>query len=175
VTLTSVVDEEKIGMDRIVCWMWASVATGLLAFGCGGSDGSNTAGGTDVTVVGTITLPADATGTCAMVAVDDDTTGANSSARRTDGSYLLSYELVSSTTLTFAFDQVPTGNYYVWGFVDTDGSSSDPNGDCEMMGGPASGDHFGYYPTGLLEPSAPNVTVPHADGLTYEFTLGVFP
>jgi len=130
--------------------------------------------GTNTTVSGTITLPTDAKGRCAMIAVDDDTTGANGSARRGDGTYLLSYQVVTGSSISFAIDRVPAGTYYLWAYVDTDSSSSDPSGGCEIMGAPSSGDFLGYFDTGIAEPAAPNVTVPHAGG-SFDFTLGVYP
>ena len=110
-----------------------------------------------------------------MVAVDDDTTGSNSSARRPDGSYLLSYHLVSGTTQDFSIDNVPAGTYFLWAFVDTDSSSSDPTGTCELTGGPGSGDFLGYFDTGLQPPATANVTAPAAPGQKFDFTVGVFP
>ena len=131
--------------------------------------------GTSSTVMGTITLPGDATGRCVLIAVDDDTTGANNTPRRLDGTYLLAAQVVNGTTITYAIPNVPAGNYFVWAFVDTDSSSSDPTGTCEPMGGPESGDYLGYYQTGLGAPGMANVTIPQAQGTTHDFSLGVFP
>lgn len=160
-------------------WRWLACAmVAASTLGCGSdSDGGGSGGPayTDTTVAGTVTLPSDASGTCAMVAVDDDTSGSNASARRPDGSYLLSYHHVSGQTLSFSFDSVPTGSYFIWAYVDADMSASDPSGNCEVSGAPTSGDHFGYYDTGVREPTAPNVTVPHADGQTFDFALGMVP
>ena len=163
----------------------------ILCDGCSGSGGDTgshpSAGGdggitvdagaprTSTRVTGRITLPAAVTNRCAMVAVDSDTTGANGSARRGDGSYLLAYVLVNGATLDFDFADVPAGTYYLWGFVDTNASSSSPGTDCEMTGGPNSGDDLGYFDTGLAPPGGTNVTVPHDEGRTFPFTLGVFP
>jgi hypothetical protein len=109
-----------------------------------------------------------------MVALDDDTTGSNGSARRDDGSYLLAYQVVAGRSVTFSFETVPAGEYFLWAFVDTDSSASSPPGDCEMQGGPNSGDHLGYFGTGLSAPGKPNVVVP-GSAAAYDFELGVFP
>ncbi len=145
---------------------------------CGGDDGDpNTGGAASVEslVSGSVTLPADASGTCAMIALDDDASGSNSVARRADGSYLASFEMISGSSIGFSFGDAPVGSYYLWAYIDVDSSASDPTGDCEITGAPTSGDHFGYYDTGLSEPSSANVRVPHAEGSSFDFQLGVVP
>ena len=109
-----------------------------------------------------------------MVALDDDTTGSNGTARRGDGSYLLSYQLVAGPSVTFSFESVPAGEYFLWAFVDADSSASKPPQDCEIQGPPNSGDHLGYFGTGISEPATPNVRVP-GSASAYDFELGVFP
>lgn len=129
----------------------------------------------ETTVAGTITLPADATGRCLMVALDNDTTGSNGVARRTDGGEALSYQMVTGASAAFSLDRVPAGTYFLWGYVDVDRSVSNPPASCELTGGPNRGDHLGYFATGLIPPGAPNVTVPHAAAARFDFALGVFP
>lgn len=40
---------------------------------------------------------------------------------------------------------------------------------------PTPGDQFGYYDTGLSEPSTANVRVPHTQGSSFDFQLGMIP
>ncbi len=153
---------------------------GLLA-ACGGdrgggdsdpADGGPNAAGS---VSGTIALPEDVTEVCAMVALDTDVTGANGTAEREDGSPIVLLTLVSGASLDFTLSDVPPGAYFLWGYVDTDASVSQPPGDCEIAGGPASGDFLGWYDAGLAEPAAANVEIPHAAEAAFDFPLGVFP
>jgi len=165
--------------------VWFMAALGALALSCGSdaapasvvdSGGADAdVGTTGTSVAGTVTLPAAITGRCVMIAIDDDTTGSNGSARRADGSYLLTYMVVTGTSVSFSFDRVPAGSYFLWAFVDADASSSKPPSDCEITGGPGSGDHLGYYGTGLTPPAGANVSVPAAGGAKFDFKLGVFP
>ena len=157
---------------------------GLLGASCGGGDGEGGAvdlggdgGGAsgDTAVTGTISLPSDATNRCAMVALDFDTTGSNGVAEGAQGSELALFPLVAGTTVEFAFDAVPAGTYFLWGYVDADASASDPQGNCEIQAGPNGGDHLGYFDTGLGRPGSANVQVPHARGMTFDFQLGVLP
>jgi hypothetical protein len=144
----------------------------------GTDGGSGLDAGTDPggsTVAGTITLPSDASGRCAMVAVDTDTTGSNGPALGADGAPLVVALLVEGASVPFSIDDVPAGSYFLWGYVDADASATSPPADCEVMGGPNSGDLLGYWDTGLGPPSAPNVTIPHAGGVSFDFELGVFP
>jgi hypothetical protein len=122
-----------------------------------------------------VILFGDATGRCAMVAVDSDTTGSNGAARRADGSEILAYHLVAGSEWTFSFTGVPEGAYYLWGYVDVDGSASNPTGGCEITDRPGSGDYFGYFGTGLGPPAAANVHVPHAGGISFVFPLSTVP
>ena len=128
-----------------------------------------------ITIAGTVTLPADATGRCAMIAIDDNTSGSDSSARRPDGSYLLVHQKVTGKSIAFSIERVPNGTYYLWAYVDVDSSSSSPAGDCEIKGAPNRGDHLGYFDTELSPPATPNVTVPHRGTARFDFRLGAFP
>ena len=165
----------------------AGIASLLAALaGCGGGDGSGAGGPSGSTqadgggsttgakVAGTVSLPVAVTARCAMVALDNDTSGSNGAAPGANGRELIEVHSVTGTTVSFAFDAVPAGNYFLWGYVDADGSVSAPP-QCDITGGPNTGDHLGYYATGLAEPGAPNVGVPHADGVTFDFQIGVFP
>jgi hypothetical protein len=139
----------------------------------GGAEGGGSSGPS--TVAGTITLPADATGRCAMIAIDDDATPENGTARRPDGSYLATFQLVSGKSVAFSFDRIPGGAYYLWAYVDVDASASSPPGNCEIDGAPTSGDQFAYYGgAGMSRPSAPNVAVPPAAS-AYDFALSAIP
>jgi hypothetical protein len=139
----------------------------------GGADGGGTSGAS--TVAGTITLPADATGRCAMIALDDDATPENGTARRPDGSYLATFQLVTGKSVAFSFDRIPGGAYYLWAYVDVDASASAPPANCEIDGAPTSGDHFAYYGgAGMSQPGAPNVAVP-GPASAYDFALGAIP
>jgi hypothetical protein len=146
----------------------------LLACGCGGGNDDDGAPAESV-VVGSVSLPEDGGGSCAVIALDDDASGSNSVARRADGGYLVSFRVISGQSASFSFDDVPARSYYLWAFVDIDSSDSDPSGSCEITGAPTPGDHFGYYDTGLSPPSGPRVSIPHAEGLTFDFDLAVLP
>jgi hypothetical protein len=149
------------------CTGGAGTWTDNPAVTCGG-------GATGATVTGTVTLASPVTNRCLMVAIDTDTSGSNLFARRTDGSYLVSYQKVSSATASFSIERVPSGTYYLWAYLDADSSSSSPAGNCEIMGAPTSGDQFGYYNSGLMEPPAPNVQSTSGTS-TFDFQLGVIP
>jgi len=148
---------------------------------CGGGSGGGGSGPTDGgsssegSVEGTIALPADVTDVCAMIALDTDTTGSNGVALRDDGSPIAIRPLASGGSLDFELSDVPAGSYFLWGYVDTDASVSSPPDDCEIAGGPATGDFLGWYDGGLAEPAVANVEVPHAADAVFDFPLGVFP
>jgi hypothetical protein len=86
----------------------------------------------------------------------------------------LTYPLVAGRTVTFSFEDVPAGAYFLWAYVDMDSSASRPPADCEIRGAPNKGDHLGYYGTGVSPPGSPNVRVP-GTGSTYDVQLGVIP
>jgi hypothetical protein len=110
-----------------------------------------------------------------MIAVDDDASPENGTARRPDGSYLVIFRLVTGQSVAFSFDRIPDGAYYLWAFVDVDASASAPPGNCEIDGAPTSGDQFAYYGgVGMSPPGAPNVAVPGSVS-AYDFALGTIP
>src|SRR3970040_1421686 len=97
---------------------WLS-ACALAISACGGGAGGADPGGgmtMESIVSGSVTLPADANGTCGMIALDEDTSGSNSVAQRADGSYLVSFQTVSGSSASFSFDDVPGGSYYLWAY-----------------------------------------------------------
>jgi hypothetical protein len=163
---------ERRSMRQLV---WIAFVSALATnLGCsddgGGGDGDGDGDGDfsgDEVAMGTITLPADATGACYLVGLDNDSTGASGLVSHAVGE-------VSGDTIDFSLTAAP-GDYYIWVIVDLDESAS-TMGSCATadVGPPNSGDYFGYYGTGLGEPSSGNVTLP-ADGGTFDITLGTFP
>ena len=155
--------------------LFLGIAALALAAACGPDGDDDDDNASNNTVSGLIALPADATGACGMIAIDDDFDPSNGPAQRTNGSFLWGFQLLSGSSVTFSYDDVADGSYYIWAYVDADISDSDPAGDCEIAGAPTPGDHFGFFDTGLSIPPAPNVEVPHAAGTSYDFALYELP
>jgi hypothetical protein len=113
---------------------------------------------TPITVEGTVTIPAAATGAYWMVIVDDDTDFANGYIADDDGT------LSSGTTFDYTILNVPTGTYYIFGVVDVDNSM-----------GMTDGDYLGFYGgTGVDPPASANATLPSSGTVTFDFSLGTF-
>lgn len=138
-----------------------------------GMEGATEAGAGEGAVSGTITLPADGANHCIMIAIDTDATGSNGVAQAVGGAPAAIFKSVSGKTVPFSFPRIPAGNYFLWAFVDMDSSSTMPPSACQPMGGPSTGDHMGYFATGLNPPGSASVSVP--SGMVFDFQLGVVP
>jgi hypothetical protein len=100
-----------------------------------------------VTVTGTLSLPADASGRTWVVVFDNDTNGDNGSVYERTGI------CGAGTEIEYVLSDVPVGTHYVYAvvFVSSDG----------LQGGPQPGDFWGIYDGSFPDdaPNQPNATV----------------
>jgi hypothetical protein len=131
---------------------------------------SGTGGGSaNATVSGTITLPYSVSSSrCFMIALDTDTNPLNGIVSAATGT-------VTGQTISYSFENVPSGVYVLGAYVDMDTSASTPP-TCSFANTlPTSGDFLGYYGgAGANPPVGPNVSIPHVEGVVYDFTLGAW-
>ena len=114
-----------------------------------------------VTIMGTLNLPASASGKQWAVLVDNDTDGDNSTVGMNFG------VCGSGTTVGYNIPNIPVGTYYIYAvvFVVSDGS-----------GEPQPGDYVGIYDGSfpLDIPTAPNATV-SASNREFDIDLTIMP
>jgi hypothetical protein len=118
---------------------------------------------TGATIVGTITLPGDATGKKYYVIVGPNLTGGSVSA--TTGT-------VTGSSIPYSLPNVPAGTYYLYSNVDMTGHWGSASG-----GNTASGDYICVYgATSIFTyPSAPNFSVPSTGTVTGNWSAFVAP
>ena len=143
-----------------------SIGLGLWLIACGGDSGSST----NQNVQGTVTLPADATGKCYIIALDTDEDGGNG---------FTAFEIgeATGTTIPYKINNDSDGTFFIWAIVDVDQDNS-ATGACAVsdIGPPNSGDYLGYYGgAGIDPPGAANVNIPDDTSLDFDFTLGTLP
>ena len=115
----------------------------------------------------TATLPMTVTDRCVLIAVDNDNTGQN-------GAPVSETRAITGSSFTFSYASVAAGSYFVWAFVDANSSGSSPATGCAFTDGPDVGDLLGYNGGAAGgPPGGANVTVPHADGESYDIDLAV--
>jgi hypothetical protein len=134
----------------------------ILIVGCSigvlGCDDS-TEPGSGATVLGRLTLPANAPGSPYVVMVDTDTNGDNGSVASTTG-------ICGDTReVSYSIANVAEGTYYVYAAV---GAVSD------LSSGPQTGDFYGFFGTGGTEPASPNAAVPASGSVSFNINLSVF-
>lgn len=127
--------------------------------GCG--DNSTNSVTPPASVSGVLTLPADATGEYMYVIIDNDAVASNGHVKK------ITKSCGPGTYVSYSFDEVPAGTYYVQAAVYTTNSAAHD---------PSTGDYRGYYGgTGLIAPAEANAVVPNTGSATFNFTLNVIP
>ncbi len=112
------------------------------------------------TVTGVITLPGSALGKMLIVVIDKDLDKNNEPEGYT------TCVCSSSRKYEYTFKNYPIGLYYVYAVVYKGNNDEGP---------PQSGDYFGYYRTGLNEPSSRNVFIGINKTDTCDFVLYEIP
>ena len=143
----------------------AALAVAVLAaaiVGCSNTNKNKTDVGPPATmgaISGTITLPGTTPNQLLWIAVDEDSSYTNG--------YIKYDTMTTSDLLTFDYviDNVPIGDYFVYGGVLVGHTDMPPRTD----------DLLGYYDTGLTPPSNPNVGVTANDTIDASFSVSEIP
>lgn len=147
---------------RLLGSTWVvALCTSLVLVSCGKNSTSPTTGKeVSPNVVGTLLLPAEATGKWYAVAVDSDTSSANGFVKVVTGT------CGAGVRVPYEMKDVPAGTYYVYAVVWVVGTP---------LSTPKTGDYVGFYGTQGSIPPAPNATVPSSGKVTFDITLMVRP
>lgn len=133
----------------------------LMIAGCG-EDGDvvDGGGGGYATIIGTLTLPENASGKKYVVLVDENADGDDGYVKATEGT------CGSGNFVNYSISEVPAGKYCVYAVV-RNISANDQE--------PKTGDYLGIYGLSLYDTSvAPNATVPSSGTATFDITTGIF-